>query len=154
MGKLRNFDKINWKPFKKRINNIEVTNFYLNNEGVPKPLQNHLNDTFWFFEIILKQPNPYYGKESEYELVALGDYYKAKNSNVKIHKNCFKRPEGSLMIAYWTNINHDEKVPDLIFVGDRPFELDLEDAEDFFQCARIGQKHIKQVLEDFDEDDY
>jgi hypothetical protein len=151
MGKIHNFDKIPWKPFKKRLGNMEVRNFYINDEGIPVPAQSHLTDNFNFFEVIKFQKNPYYGKESEYEWkdenLAYGKY-----PNTFINKSCFKNPETNFMIAKWTNLNNDECVPDLQFVGNRPFELYDSEFDEFWNCVKIGQEHIQEVLHSFENE--
>ena len=153
MGKLRNFDKINWKPFKKRVNNVGVRNFWIDDEGIPQPLQSHLTDTFNYFEIVKYYPNSYYGKESEYEFDEDRNLYKGKYFNTFINKSCFKNPESCFTLASWVDIDHDEKTPDLKFVGKRPLELDEDELKDFLICAKEGQDFIEKILEDFEEDE-
>ena len=150
MGKLRNFERINWKPFKKRIGNIEVSNFYINDEGIPKPNQGHLTDSFNYFSVDKYYPNEYYGNEDKYEFDETTNSYK-NGTFSSIHASCFKYPESKFMVAMWVDINHDEKVPDLKFVGNRPMDLNEQEFKDFWECVKIGQKHIESVLEDFDE---
>ena len=152
MGKIHNFDKINWKPFQVRFQNIEVKNFYIDDNGVSQPLQSHLTDTFNFFEILKVQRNPYYGKESEYEWADENQAYSKESRNAFIHKSCFKRPETSYMLASWVNLNHDECTPDLKFVGDRPLHLSEEEKRNFWYCVKIGQEHIQHVLRNFENE--
>ena len=63
-----------------------------------------------------------------------------------------KNSESSYVLAYWVNINHDEKRPDLKFVGGRPFDLTKEEMVDFMDLAKCGQQEIEKILNDFDED--
>lgn len=153
MGKIKDFDKINWKPFKKRFGNIEVKNFWMDNDGVPQPLQSHLTDTFNFFEVVRVYPNSYYGTESEYEFDETKNMYKGKYPNTYISPSCFKNPESNMMLASWVNINHDECTPDLQFVGKRPLELNNDELQAFWSCVKVGQEHIEEVLNNFDEDE-
>ena len=152
MGTIYNFDKIQILPFKKRIGDLAVTNFYMD-EDTPRPLQSHLDyPPFSFFEIVKYVPNPYYGTEHHYQkweddyaCMFLGE----PGGYVYIHKSSFKNPEQSHMLASWRGINDEECSPDLKFAGPRPFELNEEEQKVFWELARIGQKHITKVLEDF-----
>ena len=85
-------------------------------------------------------------------LVLNGEFYKKDNDSIiRIHKSCFKNSESSYVLAYWIDINHDEKTPDLKFVGGRPFELTKEEMVDFMDLAKCGQQEIENILNDFDE---
>jgi hypothetical protein len=150
MGKIRNFEKMQFMPFKKRIGNLSVTNFYLDEDGVPKSVQSHLaNPPFSYFEILKHEPNPYYGREEDYILE--GDYYLPKTGHsYKIHKSCFVHPESAFMVAHWEDINHDECTPDLKFVGRRPFDLSPEEREAFWELTKLGQEHLENILAEFE----
>lgn len=147
MGSIQQFNKFKFKSFSKRIGNIAVINFY-EQDGKKKPVQSHLKrPKFSFFEIVKFYPNPYYGKESEYELNSWGDGYRPKDSvGINISKSCFKNKEVMYMVASWDNIDHDELTPDLKFVGNRVFELDSEEREAFMKLAEIGQREIERQL--------
>ena len=58
------------------------------------------------------------------------------------------------MIAHWEKLNHDERIPDLVFCGDRPFDLTHEEQLDFMFLANYGQKHIMKVLNSFNEEEH
>lgn len=150
MGKNKNYELIKWMPFKKRIGNISVTNFYLDEDGVPKPIQGHLKiPPFSFFEIVKHQPNQYYDKLEEYlqdDWYETADGQYIKKDNIGIHKNCFKNPENGFMLAKWNDIDHDELIPDLEFFCNRPFDLTEEERNNFWELAKIGQEHIERVL--------
>jgi hypothetical protein len=149
MGRIYNFENIRFLPFKKRIGNIAVTNFYMDSDGVPKPFQSLTGTVpFSFFEIVKYEPNPYYGRESEFQYIPEKESY-MKNEYVYIHASCFVNPESSYMLAHWENIDHDELTPDLKFVGGRPFHLDKEERKVFFELAQIGQEHLEKILHDF-----
>lgn len=159
MGKLRNFNKIKWKPFRIREGNISVINFYQDNNGFKIPTQSHLDiPRYSFFEIVKWEPNPYYGKLEEYlgngyELSFCGGFIRNENgSNIDI--SIFTRgPESCYMIACWQNIDHDEKSPDLKYVGSRPFDLSADEQLIFMKLANLGQLHIEKVLNNFDDND-
>jgi hypothetical protein len=51
-------------------------------------------------------------------------------------------------------MDHDEKSPDLEFVGSRPTNLTEEEQMIFMKLAKAGQEHIQEVLNKFNEDDY
>lgn len=149
MGRIHNFENIKFLPFKKRIGNIGVTNFYMDADGVPKHLQSHTGSVpFSFFEIVKYEPNPYYGKESEFEYIPKEKTYK-RNDHSYVHPSCFINPESSYMLAYWENVDHDELTPDLKFVGRRPFDLTEEERMVFFDLASIGQDHLEKILQEF-----
>ena len=57
------------------------------------------------------------------------------------------------MLACWTNMDHDEKSPDLKFVGSRPTDLSTEEQVVFMKLAKEGQEHIQEVLLKFNEDE-
>jgi len=147
MGNIHNFKKFKFKPFKMRIGNIAVTNFY-EEDGKKKSVQGHLKrPKFSFFEIVKFEKNQFFGKEYEYEMAHDPDYYRQKNGFGLIHKSCFKNPETMYMIASWDNIDHDELTPDLRFVGNRVFDLNSEEQLIFMQLAKIGQEEIQRQLE-------
>jgi hypothetical protein len=149
MGTIRNFDKIKFRPFSLRVGNLKVTNFYTE-DGMIKSFSNYNDNEFAHYSISKIEVNPHFGKESEYILD--GEFYqKDKDSISKIHKNCFKNPESSYVLAYWIDINDDEKTPDLKFVGGRPFELTKEEMNDFMDLAKCGQQEIENILKNFDE---
>ena len=150
MGRTINIDKIIWNPFKKRIGDIGIRNFYMD-EDIPKPVG--LRKTFNHFEVVKYSPNPYYGREGEYEWDEHSQVYRVNNSH-SINPSCFKNPETCYVLAYWVDIDHDERTPDLKFVGSRPMELNESELKAFWDCVKIGQKHIEDVLDKFDEDEY
>jgi hypothetical protein len=149
MGRIRNFENMRFMPFKKRIGNLAVVNFYMGENDIPKPLQSYTDRVpFSFFEIVQYEPNPYFGKESEYVYDEKNNRYK-RGENFLIHPSCFKLKESSFMLAMWENIDHDELTPDLKFVGGRPFHLNKEERKIFFELAQIGQEHLEKILHDF-----
>jgi hypothetical protein len=50
-------------------------------------------------------------------------------------------------------MDHDEKSPDLKFVGSRPMDLSTEEHLVFMKLAKEGQTHIQNVLNKFNEDE-
>jgi hypothetical protein len=159
MGKLHNFNSIKFKPFEYREGNIKVTNFYMDKiTGKKKTLQSHLPyPAFSFFEILYVQKNIYYGKEEEmikdgYSWSWGGSFL--QKDNVSIDKSCFVNEESSYMLAHWDNVDHDEKTPDIRFVGPRPMELSEEEQVLFMRLAKIGQVEIERQLNALDEDDF
>jgi hypothetical protein len=149
MGKIRNFENMRFLPFKKRIGDLAVVNFYMDENDVPKPLQSHLDLVpFSFFEIVQYEANSYFGKESEYVYDEKNNTYKSGEHSF-IHPSCFKSKESSIMLAMWENIDHDELTPDLKFVGGRPFHLNEKERKVFFELAQIGQEHLEKILHDF-----
>jgi hypothetical protein len=158
MGKLRNFNKIKWKPFQVREGNISVTNYWTNKEGKKCPVQSHLDiPRYSFFEILKWEPSPYYGKLQEYlndgwEISFGGDFLQRNHTSIQL--SFFTHgPESCYMLAMWNNMDHDEKSPDLEFVGSRPFDLTPEEQLVFMKLAKEGQAHIENVLRKFNEDE-
>lgn len=90
------------------------------------------------WEICKWEPNDYYGKESEF--TKDGEFYRPNNEHydfMKIHKDCFKRPEISYTIASWEWNDH-ESCYELEFIGDRPLNLDLESWKTFKSLLEYG----------------
>lgn len=148
MGKITNFEKHTFAPFSYRIGNLEVRNCYMNRKtGKLVSLGPDVN--FSNYEIIKWEKNPYYGTEKEY--VLHGDYYQSKtdpNWAGKIHKSCFESSEKCYVVASWTNMNYDEYMPDLQFVGVRPFELETQtETLVFMELAKAGQYRIQSELQ-------
>ena len=148
MGTIRHFNKIQFLPYKERIGDISVSNFWMDENGVPQSAQSHLDiPPFSYFGIDKHYPNEYYGKESEY----VWDDYKGmyKSNTYKygwISPSSFIYPEHKYTLARWTDMDDDELTPDLKFVSSRPFELTEEEQQAFWELAKRGQAHIEKVL--------
>lgn len=158
MGTIYNFNKFQFHPFQKRIGDIQVRNFWMD-DGTPKSLQSHLNlPKFSFFEIVKFEKNPYFGKYQEYidngyEESFGGDFLQKDGHSIQ--KTFFDREESCYTLASWDNINHDELTPDLRFCGNRPFDLNTTDLDIFVLLASIGQREIeKQLRQNEDEEEY
>ena len=134
--------KIEWKPFSVREGDIEVRNFFNDKINFVGNKKNHAH-----FEIIKWYPNEHYGKWDEmlkngWEEDELG----LTQDNVSIGKSCFKNPKHCYTLAYWENLDSDEHIADLKFLGARPFELDMKEQEIFMRLAGIGQRIIDKYL--------
>ena len=141
-----------------RKGNLVVSNFYLDDAGKKKSLQSHLGGPkYSHWEISAIEQNPYYGKEAEYREMgytdSFGGDFLTKN-NTSIQKSFFISPESKYMLAHWENIDHDEKSPDLRFVGARPFDLSVEDQRSFMILAKIGQEELENQLNEFNENEF
>ena len=159
MGKIRNFEKLKWKPFQIREENISVTNYWLDEKGRKCPVQSHLDiPRFSYFEILKWDKNPYYGKEQEYRdkgyVDSFGGDFLQSPAGSSIQKTFFHKPESCYMLASWTNMDHDEKSPDLKFVGSRPMDLTEYEWIIFMRLANAGQIEIQRQLNNFNEEDY
>jgi hypothetical protein len=159
MGRLRNFNKLKWKPFHFRLGSISVTNYFIDKDGKKCPMQSHLDiSKYSFFEIVKWEPNQYYGKLQEYldngwTISFGGDFLQRNNTSISL--SFFTgSPESCFMLASWENMDHDEKSPDLKFVGSRPMDLNEEEQSIFMQIAKAGQQHIEKVLSKFNEEDH
>jgi hypothetical protein len=159
MGRLRNFKKLKWKPFQIREENISVTNYWVDKRGRKCPTQEHLDiPRFSHFEILRWHTNPHYGKEQEYRdngyVDSFGGDFLQSPTGSSIQKTFFTKPESCYMIASWQNMDHDEKTPDLKFVGSRPLEIDEEEWSTFLRIAKAGQAEIERQLNNFNEEGY
>lgn len=155
MGTIYNFNKLQFLPWKCRDGDLEVSNFYLDKDGIPKSSQSHKETPhFSDFSIYKYETNHYYGKLEEYLKDGwvqnwLGTGYVVKD-NVSIATSFFTYPrETRYMVARWVNINHDERTPDLQLVGSRLFELKEFDQLIFLQLAKTGQAYIEKILNEF-----
>ena len=158
MGRLRNFEKLKWKPFQLREGSISITNYWTDKEGKKCPVQSHLDiPRYSFFEILKWEPNEYHGKLQEYLndgwVISFGEQVKKNNTSIDLSVFT-RRPESCYMLASWTNIDHDEKSPDLKFVGSRPMDLTEEEQMIFMKLAKAGQEHIEKCLNKFNEEEY
>jgi|688.fasta_scaffold78496_8 hypothetical protein len=159
MGKLRNYEKIKWKPFQIREGNISVTNYWTDKDGKKYPVQSHLDiPRYSFFEILKWEPNGYYGKLQDYLndgwVISFGGDFLQKD-RTSISLSFFtESPESCFMLASWENMDHDEKSPDLKFVGCRPMNLTEDEQMIFMKLAKAGQEHIEEILNTFNEEDY
>lgn len=144
----------NFKLLKKRIGNIEVTNYY--DDGKKKvPTQSHIKEysNFSCFEILYYTPNPHYGKEKDY--IKEGSYYIPKIKTINkysIHEDCFKHPESSFVLAF-IKINYKEyEATNIQSVGNRPMELKPYEQLIFNELAHIGYKFIVKELYKLNKD--
>jgi hypothetical protein len=156
MGKNRNFGKIKFLPYHERIGDIAVSNFWMDGD-TPKSLQYHTDiPPFSYYAIFKYQPNEYYGKLKEY----LDDGWNiegggttVRRDNISIALSFFiGSPENRYTLASWVNMNHDELIPELEFVGSRPFELVEDEVNTFWTLAKMGQEHIEKILRDYEEE--
>ena len=90
------------------------------------------------WEIVKWQPNPYYGKESEY-IRSDNGYIDGKRRHVVIDESCFVNPETCYSLAFIEN-----GIPD--YVGNRPLELtDIVEILDFLELLRKGVTRSQYV---------
>lgn len=151
MGRIPEFNKIVFKPFSMRIGNIEAKN-YANVNGVIKPMQYHLNKNFSFFEIVKWEPNPYFGKQDEYELDASGETWKRKDGTSYVGlvgDSFFTMQESCYMLASFKDLDHDEISPELQFCGGRPFNLSEEEMKHFMQVSKACYENIQDQIQEF-----
>lgn len=155
MGSIYNYHKIRFSAYSLREGDILVTNFYTDKTGKKVPVQSHLKlPRYSFFEILKCEKNVYYGREQEYRDAGYvdsfgGDFLQSPTGGHNIQKSFFQSPESRYMIAHWENLNHDEAIPNLVFTGDRPFQLSAEEQEIFMRLAFETQQHIENKLRKF-----
>ena len=153
MGKIKDFNKIEFTPFSYRIGDLEARNFYTNRTT---------GDQWGFdgkqklstYQIVKWRKNEYFGNEKDY--ILRGDYYQKKsdsNWSHKLHKSCFESPETCLVIAQWVDMDNDERKPNLEFVGSRPFDLESQtEMLVFMELAKATQYRIQSELRSFNTD--
>ena len=136
-----------FKPYRHRIQNIEVRNCHSFN-GKVEPIQSHLSiPPFSFFNIVKYYPNEYYGKESDYKWDESGEFAVVGES-IRIYKSCFVNPETTYAIASWGNVSIDKEYAELKFCGNAPFELSDTERKIFWKLAAIGQEYIQSLMEE------
>lgn len=157
MARLQNFNKIKFKPFRIQKGQLVAGNFYKDRKGNKIMYQSHLKGPkFSYFEILKEEPNPNFGKyqeylDSGYVLSFGGEFLETINGSYRIDVASFENPTRSYVLAYWENLDHDEKSPDLKFVGTRPFDLTQEERLIFMDLAEVCQSEIMEQLNAFDE---
>lgn len=160
MGKIHNFHKIKFKPFRVQKGSLAAGNFYKDLSGKKQPFQQHLKGPkFSYFEIVKEEPNPYFGKYEEYLENGYresfgGEFIEKIDGSSSISRSCFLNETVSYVLAYWDNLDHDERTPDLKFVGSRPFDLTKDEQAVFMDLAAICQEEIEEQLNNFNEDYY
>ena len=119
---------------KVKLGNLELRKAVYISDKVPEHPSYHINK--WV-------PNERYKQERKY--IKDGDYYRPKNGsiNCKIHKNCFKNPEYCYSIASfdWDK----EGFYELRFIGERPFNLEEEEKEIFWELISIGNNILNNM---------
>ena len=96
------------------------------------------------YSIVCYYPNPYYGKENEYQQDDLGWCYK-DGSCSRIHKSCFEGKENCLTIAVFYYDEHDERY-EFRFVGDNPLCLDEDGRKVFWELIRYGFENLNKNI--------
>jgi hypothetical protein len=114
------------------------------------------------YEILKWQPNPYYGKEEDYELIKLnpvsvkvteedvygytpkGEHYGA----FIVDKSCFENPETCYVLSTFTI---DDEGPNLVWCGERPLNLDKREWSNFMKCVKLAYNYIRQITNNGDE---
>lgn len=132
------------KEFKLRIGNLGISKAgYLCEE--PSHPSYHINKF---------QKNPHYGKEDEYEWSEDGSYaYKPESPYWRINKSCFEHPETCYAIAEFEYDEHEDFY-EIRFVGDRPFDLNEEEREIFWDLLQTGNAVFNKSNNfDFSKDD-
>jgi hypothetical protein len=141
---------IEFFPYKLRIGNLEVSNYYEDRYGKKIPHQIHLNAGYTHFEILKWDNNHYYGKLEEYIKDGWeqdGGFLRKNGVNIDI--NFFLKKETCYTIASFVNI---ETSPTLEFVGIRPCDLDEDETLTFMELVREGWDEIH--LQTSDEEDF
>ena len=122
----------------KRIGNLEFrkATYLLPKKDWPK--NPAYNIDYWY-------PNPYYGKEDEYELDPLG-YYTPKDNPARISPNCFKNEQSCFAIASFEYDEH-EGIYELRFIENRPLCLNEEERKAFWELIEYGYKALKPKID-------
>lgn len=100
------------------------------------------------YEIVKWQPNPYYGKEDEYEYDQVEQSY--CKGNIHISKSCFENKETCFVVAF-VELNRKEE-PDIRIVGSRLLDLTNDEYMDFKKIMRYAYYLLEDVyIDDFEE---
>lgn len=119
-----------------RVGNIESREpTYLNN-----PPKNDKN-----IDIVVWHPNPYYGRESDFDWDNEGYAYVKDSPIVRYSPDCFKNPEQCMSVASFEFDPH-EPCYELKHVCFRPFELSEKDYTDYLYVIRQVYKALKIEL--------
>lgn len=109
-------------------------------------------------EIVKWEPNQLYGKMGDYieRKDKPGFYSKQKDLDAgfdyAIHKDCFAGRENSYVLAFikW---NKDRDCFDVRSVGERPFELEKEEAENYLEVVKWAFRHIDLFNSELEKDE-
>lgn len=130
-----------FNAYSEAIGDLEVRNFYLDPKTNKKQSLNSTSG-FQHFELVQWYPNPHYSKYEEYlaqgyELSFLGGFLRKDGHSIDI--NFFNGPASCCVIAYW---QLGKEGSNLVFVGDRPFNLTSEQLDIFWRLVGNAQIHI------------
>jgi len=107
------------------------------------------------YEIVKYEPNGYYGKEEDYELIKVNSFngnetdayaYTPKGEGYGsfiIDKSCFQNPERCYVVA---SFDVDDEGANLVWCGERPLRLTKSEWQDFMECVKFGYSHIDGVV--------
>jgi len=104
-------------------------------------------EKYIFFEIIKHYPNPYFGKEHEYEKTMWGNYVHPNHPHTFIDASCFKNSESCFTVGIFEENNEEE--PDFRSVGSRivvePEEINhLHILVQHFYVNRLWEKEKRE----------
>lgn len=95
------------------------------------------------WDIVQYYPNPYYGKESEYNVDETGEWYYKESIYARTHKSCFKHKEGCITLASFEYDSH-EGIYELHFCCDRPIGLNEEEQKIFWELFKYGNNQLNK----------
>lgn len=98
-------------------------------------------------DIVVWNPNPYYGWESNYDWDENGCAHLKDDYRVRIHPSCFKNPESCISIAGF-KYDPKESCYELQHVCFRPFELSEQDYKDYLYVIRQVYKALDKELKE------
>ena len=132
--------------YEKVFNTDKITRLRINNLQLRPASYLCKEPPFPSWHIDFFYPNPYYGKESDYDKD--GDFYIKPNTEipVRIHKDCFKYKESCYAVAAFERDSNGYY--ELKFIGDRPLNLKKKDFEDFMKLVKFGYKELNKQCED------
>lgn len=85
-------------------------------------------------EIVYWYPNPYYGRENDYNWTDDGQFAYKEDIRCRVHKSCFENNESCYVLAFVRENKDDE--PDIQSVGSRVVRLDENDLRDYIEVVK------------------
>jgi hypothetical protein len=139
-----------FKPFSRRTKNLEIRNYYIDNNGKKVPTQSHLTKKFNYFEIVKWEKNKHYGNEHLYKESWSGESYVDEETGVYINKSCFENPETCYVISFFENVYDDDSLH-VRSVGLRPFDLSLKECLIYRTLVKDGYKEIRKQIKEWQD---
>ena len=113
-----------------RIGNIEL-----------RPIKESTSSKY-IAEVVKWQPNPRYKREADYDWDEEKEWATTKDSNCRVHKNCFANPESCIVLSFIDDFKEGDE-PDIIECGSRVVTLNNEDLQDYIKVCELMFSYIR-----------